>query len=459
MSLFSALTVAVGGLNAQSRSIGHISDNISNASTVGYKRIDTQFESLVTQSNLTINDPGGVAARPDYQNTVQGNLVQSQSATSLAISGNGFFAVGQPEVSSSGIKSFTGEDLYTRRGDFKLDKDGFMVNGAGYVLKGYAVDSTGAVDTSTASAIQVSALLDNPVATTDISFAGNLPASADFSESFPESSIQIFDALGAKHSMSLKWTKGASTDPANTWYLDITPTDAVAAASFTDNAGATVAAGAAIGTQRLTFTFGSTTNATQTTGTVNVVANTGSGNLFTIDTPTPPENLTDVTFNAAFAGAGSQAITINFGQYDKSVGVTQFDGSNIAVTSFEQNGIPRGSFRDLQIDENGFVILNYDNGRSRTLYQVPIVQFNSPNSLQRVDGGAYARTNESGTARFSSPGNVGAGTIVGNTLEGSNVDIADEFTKMIQAQRIYSANARTITTANGMLEEVINIVR
>jgi flagellar hook protein FlgE len=103
--------------------------------------------------------------------------------------------------------------------------------------------------------------------------------------------------------------------------------------------------------------------------------------------------------------------------------------------------------------------LNYDNGRSRTLFQIPLVQFNSPNNLQRIDGGAYSRTLESGTPRRSTAGSNGAGRLVSNTLEGSNVDIADEFTKMIQAQRVYSANARTITTTNSMLEEVINIVR
>lgn len=458
MSLFAALTVAVGGLNAQSAAIGDISDNISNAQTIGFKRIDTQFQSLVTQSNLTVNDPGGVKANPFYQNTIQGNLVQSQNSTSMAISGNGFFNVRQPVVSASGTKSFTGEDLFTRRGDFSLDKDGYMVNGAGYVLCGYSVDTAGNVDNSAANPIQISALLDNPVATSKVDYTGNLPAAADYSTQFTASSVQVYDSLGSKHSLSFQWTKGSSSDGANVWYLDITPDDGLAAANITkyDNtAGATT--GNAIGTQRLKFTFGDGSSGT-VAGTIDSITD-NSGNFFTINAATAPDYDATVDFTASYAGAGSQTFKLNFGAYDQAKGVTQFDATDISVSSLEQNGIPRGSFKDLSIDHDGFVYLNYDNGRSRTLYQIPIVQFNNANALQRKDGGAYSKTTDSGTARFSTPGNVGAGSIVGNTLEGSNVDIADEFTKMIQAQRVYSANSKTITTANSMLEEVINIIR
>lgn len=463
MSLFSALTVAVGGLNAQSTAIGNISDNISNAQTVGFKRIDTQFETLVTQSNLSINDPGGVRATPFYQNALQGNLVQSQNATSLAISGNGFFNVRQPVVSANGLVSFGNEDLYSRRGDFRLDKNGYMVNGAGYALTGYTVDSAGEVDTSKVEPIQISALLDNPVATTSVTYAGNLPASADDSRQFTESTIQIYDSLGATHSLQFQWTKGASSDPPNTWYLDITPTDGLATASFEEADGDTgdalddIAAGASVGTQRLTFTFGDGTSGS-VAGTIESIDD-GNGTFFNITADAAPDHLANVSFNVEFPGAGAQTIQMNFGKYDQAAGVTQYDATDLSVTSLEQNGIPRGSFRDLTIDDEGFVYLNYDNGRSRTLYQIPIVQFNNPSALQRVDGGAFTRTNDSGTARFSTPGNVGAGSISSNTLEGSNVDIADEFTKMIQAQRVYSANARTITTTNSMLEEVINVIR
>lgn len=460
MSLFSALTVAVGGLNAQSSAMGNISDNISNAQTTGFKRIDTEFQSLVTQSNSSINDPGGVRATPYYQNGLQGNLIQSQNSTSVAISGNGFYNVSKPIVAANGDVSFTGEDLYTRRGDFRLDKDGYMINGAGYVLKGWNVDTAGTVDTSGTTSIKISDLTDSPVATSKVTYAANLPASSDAASSFTASTVQLYDSLGAKHGLDLQWQKGQESQT-NTWYLKVTPNDALNSSN------------ASIGTKYLKFVFNNTTNAgtidtitevtgfpaADTSGAIATADASPSPATFTVTADAAPDHYADVSFNAKYAGAGTQSIKINFGKYDLSTGVTQYDATDLSVATFEQNGIPRGSFRDLTIDKSGFVILNYDNGRSRTLYQIPVVTFNSPNNLQRVDGAAFSKTTDSGTPSTNAPGNLGSGKIVSNTLEGANVDIADEFTKMIQAQRVYSANARTITTTNSMLEEVINVVR
>ncbi|HVY12578.1 MAG TPA: flagellar hook protein FlgE [Alphaproteobacteria bacterium] len=457
MSLFAALTVAVGGLNAQSAAIGNVSDNISNAQTVGFKRIDTNFKSLVTQSNLSLNDPGGVRATPLYENSLQGNLVQSQNSTSLAISGAGFFDVRKQVNNADGSTTILSEDLYTRQGDFSSDRNGYLVNSSGYVLAGYSVDNSGNVDTSEVIPIQISALLDNPVPTSSVTYNANLPASAVGGTQFSESTVQVFDALGTKHVLHLQWTKDSVT--ANTWELDVTPDDATATANFVNYDGTSVSAGASIGTQRIKFTFGDGTGGT-TAGTISTIdQGSSNGNFYTITADAAPDHTATFSFPATFAGAGSQTIALNFGKYNTAAGLTQYDSTEISVSSLEQNGIPRGSFQDLSIDTNGFIHLNYDNGSQRTLYQIPLVQFNSPNELQRVSGGAFSRTEESGTPRISAPGSVGAGTIAGNTLEGSNVDIADEFTKMIQAQRVYSANARTITTTDEMLQDVINIIR
>lgn len=440
MSLFSALTVAVGGLAAQSAAIGNISDNLTNTSTVGFKRIDTSFETLVTASNLQNNDPGGVRATPHYQNSIQGNLVQSQVATSLAITGQGYFAVRPATVGADGITTFSSDSSYTRRGDYTLDKNGYLVNGAGYFLTGYGI-TAGEVDTSAAEPIQISALLDNPVATTSVTYSANLPSSAADAATFPPSTIQVFDALGNAHNMSLTWTK----DSTNNWTLNVNVPEAVApvapATLYTDF------------DIDVPFVFNDVTNS----GTIaSITAGTGYN---VIDNSALAENLAQIDFDLSFAGAGTQTVTATFGTIDEAKGTTQFADTTVSVTSFEQNGIPRGSFRDLSIDKNGFLTLNYDNGRSKTFYQIPIVQFFAQDKLQRVTGGAYQRTLESGNARYGAPGTVGAGTIVGSALEGSNVDIADEFTKLIQAQRVYSANARSVTTADSMLQEVINIIR
>jgi flagellar hook protein FlgE len=445
MSLFSALTVSVGGLSAQSDAIGNISDNLANTETTGFKRIDTQFQTLVTQSNANRNDPGGVRARPSYQNDIQGTLVQAQSATYLAISGQGYFPVRAATTGADGLTTFSNDTVYTRRGDFALNREGFMVNGAGYYLTGYAVDSSGDVDKSRADPIQISQLLDNPVATSAATFSANLPSSAIVNYASSPSTIQVFDALGNQHDMSFTWTKTGT----NAWSLNINIPQSVApsapATLFTDY------------DVDIPFVFNGTSNV----GTISsITADTATPAKWTvIDNSTATENLAQISFNLAFAGAGSQSITASFGTYNQAKGTTQFADTTIAVTSFEQNGIPRGSFQDLSIDKNGFISLNYDNGRSKTVYQIPVAQFFAQNQLQRITGGAFERTIDSGVARLSAPGTVGAGTIAGNSLESSNVDIADEYTKLIKAQRVYSANARTISTADGMLQEVINIIR
>lgn len=462
MSLFSAMTVAVGGLEAQSDSIGNISDNIANAQTVGFKAIDTSFESLVTQSNSNVNDPGGVRATPVYQNAVQGTVNSTQTATNLAISGNGFFDVSLPVSTASGGVSFTGQDYYTRRGDFTLDTNGYMVNGAGYVLNGYTVDSAGNVNTSATTPIQISALLDNPVATSTITYAANLPASATTNTTFSNSTVQIYDQVGAKHNVTLAWSKGQPSEAPNTWYLALTPTDAVNSS------------GTALGTQYLKFVFNSSGTAAGTLSSITEVSGIPAANtpaaiaaadaaptnpVFTIPPSTAPNYTASVSLGLDYPGAGTQTTAINFGQYGLASGLTQFDGTSLSVSSLQQNGIPQGSFQSLAVGSNGDVTLNYNNGASRTLYQIPLVQFNSPDNLNNVNGEAFQQTLASGTPQLNLPGNAAAGTIVGSSLEASTVDIATEFTTMIQAQRIYSANSKTITTVDSMLQDVIDIIR
>ncbi len=438
-SIFAALTVAVGGMSAQSSAIGNVSDNLANSQTTGFKGINTRFSSLVTSSTATNNDPGGVRATPYYTNSQQGNLVDSSSATSLAISGSGYFAVRDAIINADGTTSFGGTTYFTRAGDFNLNKDGYLVNGSGYYLSGYDVDENGNVNTSVAEPVQISQLLDNPVATSSITYAANLPSGASSTYVSSASTIQVYDSLGDQHNASFVWNKSATT---NQWTLDIT-----IAGAATDGSGNDLSIS-------VPFTFND--GSTNTAGTMETI---GAGTGYSV--LAAATGAAQISVPTSFVGAGSQTVTISFGTYNKSDGVTQFaDSSNaVSVSSFDQNGIARGSFQDLSIDQNGFVSLNYDNGQSRIIAQIPIVQFFAEDKLQRMSGGVYAQTLDSGTARYSIPGKNGSGTVVCNALESSNVDIATEFTKLIQAQRVYSANAKTVTTADSMLQDVINIIR
>ncbi len=138
MSILGAMFTAVSGLNAQSRSLGNISDNIANSQTVGYKKVDTRFSDIITISNQSLNLPGGVVASPYYANALQGNINQTQSSTNLAVSGQGFFVVSRPTDQNGTSTTFGALPYYTRAGDFEVNRDGYVVNGGGYYLNGWA---------------------------------------------------------------------------------------------------------------------------------------------------------------------------------------------------------------------------------------------------------------------------------------------------------------------------------
>lgn len=439
-SLFAALTAAVSGVSAQSQALGNISDDISNANTVGFKSIDTDFSSLVTASNAVDNNPGGVTATPQYNNDLQGNIVASSTSTDLAISGQGYFAVETAANNSSGATNFTGSTYYTREGDFTLDQSGYLVNGSGYYLLGYGVDSSGNVNTSSVDPIQVSALVNNPVATTSATYDANLPSSASTGFTSSPSSVEIYDNLGNTHEMSFTWTK-TGTD---TWDLNVD----VVGAGGTNSSGVTVDY-----TATIPFTFNSTTNA----GTPESI--TSGSNYTVVDNSHAAEDAAQVQVPLTFPGAAGQTLTLNFGDYNSATGLTQYSDSNVSVTSFEQNGLAKGSYSSLSIDSSGVVSINYTNGSVRDIAQIPIVQFYAQDQLQRISGNAYEATISSGSPRYNLAGTSGAGTISSSSLESSNVDIATEFTDMIQAQQVYSANAKVISTIDQMLSTIVNTVQ
>jgi flagellar hook protein FlgE len=164
------------------------------------------------------------------------------------------------------------------------------------------------------------------------------------------------------------------------------------------------------------------------------------------------------TFTADF-GEGAQTVTLALGQFGRAQGLTQFSGNEFAVRNLAQDGVPLGAYSDLSIRGNGDVAVNYDNGQSRVIARVPLVAFNDPDKLQRLDGQAFMRTAESGEARVTDSSSNGVGKLVAGSIERSNVDIASEFTKLIVAQRAYTANTRVVTTSDEMLQETLNMRR
>jgi flagellar hook protein FlgE len=435
MSLFGAMSTAISGLSAQSSAFSNISDNVANSQTVGFKRTDTSFSDYLTTSSATVNESGAVVARPDYVNSVQGTISQTDNPLGLAIAGQGFFPVSQQNGEVNNQPTFSPQQYYTRAGDFKMDKNGFVVNSAGDFLNGWSVDPTaGTVNRNALSPIQVSQTVFNPVASTQVTLSANLPATPTAGSPI-SSQIQVYDALGTAHMVSLDWTQNAAND----WTVSVNvPDDTNAAARGTAE-----------------VTFGATSGNAVPEGTVGNVANvTGSVTAAGYSSGSPAA----MTFTADF-GSGPQTIQLNVGTYGQANGVTQYAGTEYSLRGLTQNGVPPGSFSSLSTRATGDLVVNYDNGQSRIIGRVPVVTFNNPDGLQRQDGQAFTATVASGTPLAEDAGTNGAGSLVTQSTESSNVDIASEFTKLIVAQRAYSANTKMVTTADDMLQQTIDMKR
>jgi flagellar hook protein FlgE len=463
MGLFDALTTAVSGLQAQSFAMQNISGNIANSQTTAYKGIDTNFEDLIPGDSVPSRQiAGGVIANSRATNTVQGTIQSTNSTTDMAINGNGYFVVQAPTGFNGNQPLFGGIDSYTRRGDFQLDANGYLVNGAGYFLEGIPIDpTTGNPVGSVAAPLQFQGNFLPANATTQVSYGINLPATpatnaatpttpnsellnpADFSaghdptnippngtgqvvgsdvstfvnESIDGGSVTIYDAIGTPANLQMRWAKvdSVAAGGTDTWEL-----------FYQKDSGAT---GTQVAWQNagVDFTFDST------------------GQL---NPPVTNINLTGVTINTTSLGN----ITIN----SPTGGVTQFaNTSGVAtVNNLQQNGFAAGQLKSIAVSDAGDIIGTFSNGQNVALAEVPLVHFNSPNNLKALDGGAYQLTDQSGPAIAGS-----SGKIIGQSLEASNTDIATEFTKLIVTQQAYSANTKVITTANQMSQDLLNVIR
>ena len=165
-----------------------------------------------------------------------------------------------------------------------------------------------------------------------------------------------------------------------------------------------------------------------------------------------------MTFTTNF-GSGDQPVTLNLGNFGSSAGLTQYAGATYALHGLTQNGTPPGSFSSISTTSAGDINVNYDNGQVRTVARVPVVTFSSPDSLQRQNGQAFTTTVGSGNPIASDAGTNGAGNLITGSTEGSNVDIAQQFSNLIVAQRSYSANTKLVTTADEMLQQTLDMKR
>jgi len=458
MGLFDALTAAVSGLQAQAFAMQNISGNIANSQTIAYKGINTSFEDLISGAPVASQQvAGGVVASSVATNAVQGAIQNAGTGTYMAINGDGYFVVQSPASFSGNTPVFSGIDSYTRRGDFQLNAEGYLVNGSGYYLEGIPIDpATGNPSGNVAAPLQFqnNFLPANP--TTKISYGVNLPATphttvydptvpnsellnpADFSvdptvagtgtvvgddvttfldESVDGGAVTVYNANGTPANLQLRWAKTDSiaNGGSDTWNL-FYETDSSA------------------------------------TGTNVAWQNVGTDFIFDasgqLNPPITSLTMTGVTINGVPLGD----ITLN----SSTGSLTQFATTNgvPTVNNMLQNGYAAGQLQSISVTDTGTISGTFTNGQNVALAEIPLVHFSSPDNLKSMDGGAYQATVESGQALANA-----SGKIAGQSLEGSNTDIATEFTKLIVTQQAYSANTKVITTANQMSQDLMNILR
>jgi flagellar hook protein FlgE len=322
-----------------------------------------------------------------------------------------------------------------------MNDSDYLVNGAGQYLQGWTVDpQTGVADQSVLAPIQITQTQFNPVSTSAINLAANLPASP--SGAPVSSQIQVYDSLGNAQTLTLSWAQNtaAGVPVPNDWIVTITsPNNNVVAGVPTPIGTAEVqfgTNGAPAGTigsfGALTGGIGSTTYA--------------AGQPATLTLPTN-------------FGSGSQNINLNLGDFGEANGVTQFAGTTYSQGSLSQNGVAPGAFTGISITTGGAVVANYNNGQTETVDQVPITTFSAPDSLQSQNGQAFTATTNSGNPITQAEDTNGAGSLIIGSVESSNVDIATQFSDLIVAQQAYGANAKVVTTADQLLQVTINMIQ
>ncbi len=428
MSLLTALTTGTAGLQANSTELDVVGDNIANANTIGFKSGRAAFQDQLMQQLIGISGGGqvGLGARLQAIQRIitQGALTTTGLATDLALDGPGYFVL---KGDHSGISG----QFYTRAGQFTVDKDGFLTNLEGLRVQGYPNASTGQpvgglgdlqVGSATAAALPTQNVTlranlnsDAPVQVFD---PLNPATSSDFS-----STTTIYDSLGKQHTVDVYWNKTAS----GSWEFH----------AMTDGGGLNG-------------------------GTAGVATEIATG---TVDFDTNGK-LVQVSQSSNFDPLGAtapQAITFNLGDPTSTggtglAGITQFAAKS-ATTFTGQDGAPFGALTNVQINNRGEVMGAFTNGTTRVLGQVAVADFQAADRLQRSGGNMLTETLESGQATIGAPAEGGRASIVAGALEQSNVDLAGEFVRMIAAQRGFQANSKTITTADQLLQELMQIKR
>ena len=434
MTISSSLNAGVAGLNANANRLAAIADNIANSSTYGYKREETDFQNVViTGSSQSSYSAGGVRVSNLRLIDDRGPMISTTNSTDLAIDGRGFLPVTDITALDNGDGTYPISLVTT--GSFRPDSAGVLRTETGMVLMGWAANPDGSIgdfprDSMTGLEpvrINASQYIANP--TTQVSLGVNLPATETASGSEGQSytlSVEYYGNLGTSESLSFSFVPTVpATGSSNTWTMTIT-----------DSA----SGDAVVGQYTVVF------DGSQATGGRLASVTAISGAAYDPDTG---------SIDLALTGGN---ITLSLGKLGGKDGMTQLSGS-FAPVSVSKDGSPVATLTSVEVDELGYLNAIYDQGFTRTIYQLPVVDVPNPNGLISLSNQTYQVSPASGPFYLWDAGDGPTGSVVGFSREESATDVAAELTQLIQTQRAYSSNAKVIQTVDEMLQETTNLKR
>lgn len=501
----------LSGLNAASKSLDVIGNNISNSSTVGFKGSTTDFADVYARS---LNGAGGNTAgigtsvSQVAQQFTQGDIETTSNPLDIAINGSGFFRT-----------TTGGATEYTRNGQFSLDKNGYVVTPQGANLTGYPVSATGQILAGTPTALKINTADLNPVPTSKVDTSLNLDSRATVPTNFPfnasdpttynhQTPVDVYDSLGNEHTMSMYYVKTGS----GTWdvYAGSDGTEVtnvnVAAASETDStsvsaraawttatkaspadpaATATALAGYATAASNAVVAAATAAGASATTIAAIKAAAASAGSTAgatpdqvdkqiaaAVDVPAVPIGHLNFDSNGALSAAlmspQTLPLTVSLPVYPSTgaqstlsiklnfAGSTQY-GTDTSEKSTTQDGYTAGHLQSFSTGADGTILGQYSNGQTKALGQVVLANFTNPNGLQAVGNNSWVETTASGTPLVGTPNTGSLGVLQSSAVESSNVDMTAELVNMITAQRVYQANAQTIKTEDQVMQTLVSM--
>lgn len=427
MGVLSSLYTGVSGLAAQGEALGVIGDNIANANTTGFKASRAEFQDIVAKSLKGIlggNQIGrGVKIGAVNPILVQGNVDATEKVTDLAIAGDGYFT----------LKGTDGES-FTRDGSFRFDKEGYLVTNDYQRVQGFQSDGKSIVNKL--GDIRFPRALVPARATTTMRLDLNLDSRVQnlkqfdpknpYDTSHYSTGLEMYDSQGNKHLVNMFFVKTAD----RTWNY-----------------------------------YGMVDGKEVTGAKEDELAQVCAGQItFTVDGKLDTETQSVSAFNFKGGALQNQPIKIDFGDSittDKGLGLdgSKQYGKESDLISWQQDGAAAGTINNLSFNDEGVLTALYSNGETQDIAQIALAKFENPEALFKVGNNRLKEARDSGTPALGGPGRAGRGKIFAKSLERSTVDLAMEFVNLIQNQRGFQANAKTITTTDELLGEVINLKR